>query len=122
MRKRAKTRPDPEVRNMVKEIMRGRKEERIRRKEQICTGDWEDIIPLISEEEEPDVSFYRSALERAGISLDEFREMAGHSRARMRRMNRSDSIEITFRKADHSAAIVIADGKIKSAMRDRLTY
>ena len=49
--------------------MRGRRELRRARKEAIKTGGRDDIIPVLVDEENPDVSSYREQLENAGISI-----------------------------------------------------
>lgn len=123
MKKNTRKKVDPEVRAQVREIMRGRKEERNRKKDIIRTGDWEDIIPLISEEDAPDISAYRRTMEKAGITIEALREIALHSRARIKMMQEPGSIEISFRKADHSAVTVISeDGKMNTMMKDFLDY
>lgn len=63
MKKRDKKKTDPEIKAQVREIMRGRRELRRARKEAIKNGSWEDIIPMLVAEENPDVSSYREQLE-----------------------------------------------------------
>lgn len=123
MRKKDKKRVDPEIREQVRGIMRGRRELRRARKEAIKAGDWDDIIPVLVDEENPDVSSYREQLESAGITIDSLREMARHSGARIKRMPETGSLEISLRKSDHSAVVVISkDGKMNTLMRDFLDY
>ncbi len=123
MKKNTRKRVDPEVRAQVREIMKGRKEERNRKKDIIRTGDWEDIIPLITVEDDPDISAYRRTMEKAGITIEALRKIALHCGARIKMMPEPGSIEISFRKADHSAVTVISeDGKMNTMMKDFLDY
>lgn len=123
MKKNTRKRVDPEVRAQVREIMKGRKEERNRKKDIIRTGDWEDIIPLITVEDDPDISAYRRTMEKAGITIEALRKIALHSGTRIKMMPEPGSIEISFRKADHSAVTVISeDGKMNTMMKDFLDY
>ena len=123
MRKKDKKRVDPEIREQVRGIMRGWRELRRARKEAIKAGDWDDIIPVLVDEENPDVSSYREQLEIAGITIDGLRELARHSGARIKRMPETGSLEISLRKSDHSAVVVISkDGKMNTLMRDFLDY
>ena len=123
MRKKDKKRVDPEIREQVREIMRGRRELRRARKEAIKAGDWDDIIPVLVDEENPDVSSYREQLESAGITIEGLREIARHSGARIMRMPETGSLEISLRKSDHSAVVVISkDGEMNTLMRDFLDY
>lgn len=123
MNKRDKKKADPEIRAQVREIMRGRRELRRVRKEAIKNGSWEDIIPMLVAEEDPDVSSYREQLESAGITIEGLREIARHSGARIMRMSETGSLEISLRKSDHSAVVVISkDGEMSTLMRDFLDY
>lgn len=123
MKKRNKKKVDPEIRAQVREIMRGRRELRRARKEAIKAGNWDDIIPVLVDEENPDVSSYREQLESGGITIDGLREIARHSGARIMRMPETGSLEISLRKSDHSAVVVISkDGEMSTLMRDFLDY
>ena len=123
MKKRDKKKTDPEIRAQVREIMRGRRELRRARKEAIKAGNWDDIIPVLVDEENPDVSSYREQLESAGITIEGLREIARHSGARIMRMPETGSLEISLRKSDHSAVVVISkDGEMSTLMRDFLDY
>ena len=123
MKKRNKKKVDPEIRTQVREIMHGRRELRRARKEVIKNGSWEDIIPMLVAEEDPDVSSYREQLENAGITIEALREIARHSGARIMQMPETGSLEITLRKSDHSAVVVISkDGEMNTLMRDFLDY
>ena len=123
MKKRDKKKVDPEIRAQVREIMRDRRELRRARKEVIKNGSWEDIIPMLVAEEDPDVSSYREQLENAGITIEALREIARHSGARIMRMPETGSLEISLRKSDHSAVVVISkDGEMNTLMRDFLDY
>ena len=123
MKKRDKKKVDPEIRAQVREIMRDRRELRRARKEVIKNGSWEDIIPMLVAEEDPDVSSYREQLENAGITIEALREIARHSGARIMRMPETGSLEISLRKSDHSAVVVISkDGEMSTLMRDFLDY
>ena len=123
MRKKDKKRVDPEIREQVREIMRGRRELRRARKEAIKAGDWDDIIPVLADEKDPDVSSYREQLENTGITIEGLREIARHSGARIMRMPETGSLEISLRKSDHSAVVVISkDGEMNTLMRDFLDY
>ena len=122
-KKKNKKRVDPEIREQVREIMRGRRELRRVRKEAIKAGDWDDIIPVLVDEGNPDVLSYRKQLESAGITIEGLREIARHSGARIMRMPETGSLEISLRKSDHSAVVVISkDGKMNTLMRDFLDY
>ncbi len=123
MKKRDKKKTDPEIRAQIREIMRGRRELRRARKETIKNGSWEDIIPMLVAEEDLDVSSYREQLESAGITIEGLREIARHSGARIMRMPETGSLEISLRKSDHSAVVVISkDGEMSTLMRDFLDY
>ena len=123
MKKRDKKKVDPEIRAQVREIMRDRRELRRARKEVIKNGSWEDIIPMLVAEEDPDVSSYREQLENAGITIEALREIARHSGARIMRMPETGSLEISLRKSDRSAVVVISkDGEMNTLMRDFLDY
>ncbi|MCR5236198.1 MAG: hypothetical protein K6E34_03210 [Lachnospiraceae bacterium] len=123
MKKREKKKTDPEIRAQVREIMQGRRELRRASKEAIKNGSWEDIIPMLVTEKDPDVSSYREQLERAGITVEGLREIARHSGARIIRMPETGSLEISLRKSDHSAVVVISkDGNMNTLMRDFLDY
>ena len=63
---------DTDIREQVREIMRGRRELRRARKEAIKNGNWEDIIPMLVVEEDSDVSSYREQTEdnKAGDEAD----------------------------------------------------
>ncbi len=123
MKKREKKKTDPEIRAQVREIMRGRRELRRARKDAIKNGCWEDIIPMFVDEDAPDVSSYREQLENAGITIEALREIARHSGARIMRMPETGSLDISLRKSDHSAVVVISkDGEMNTLMRDFLDY
>ena len=62
-KKKDKKRMDTDIREQVREIMRGRRELRRARKEAIKNGNWEDIIPMLVVEEDSDVSSYREQME-----------------------------------------------------------
>ena len=62
-KKKDKKRVDTDIREQVREIMRGRRELRRARKEAIKNGNWEDIIPMLVVEEDSDVSSYREQME-----------------------------------------------------------
>lgn len=114
---------DPEIREMVREMMRRRRELRKARKEAIRNGEWEDIIPMLVDENDPDVSSYREQMEKAGITIERLREIARHSQARIKRMPETGAIEISLRKSDHTAVVVISkDGRMNTLMRDFLDY
>lgn len=62
-KKKDKKRVDTDIRDQVREIMRGRRELRRARKEAIKNGNWEDIIPMLVVEEDSDVSSYCEQME-----------------------------------------------------------
>ena len=78
---------------------------------------------MLVAEEDPDVLSYREQLERAGITIEGLREIARRSGARIMRMPETGSIEISLRKSDHSAVVIISkDGEMNTLMRDFLDY
>ena len=119
MNKRGKQKISPEVKSVTDSIMKGRKQLKIKRKEAISKGDWEDIIPLLTDEDNPDVEFYRVQLERAGISLEGLKEIGRHSMAKIRKLNGSETIEIFIRKKDKSVFYMISnDGRVTTRTVD----
>ena len=95
-----KKKADHEIREMARKIIRGRRELRRARKDAIKTGGWDEIIPFLVDEENPDVSSYREQMESAGITIEGLREIARHSGARIKRMAETGSLEISLRKSD----------------------
>ena len=78
---------------------------------------------MLVADEDPDVSSYREQLESAGIAIEGLRKIARHSGARIMRMPKTGSLEISLRKSDHSAVVVISkDGEMSTLMRDFLDY
>ena len=121
-----KKRKRPELSREEKAQRRAeRAEKRIERelkKEIIRSGDWGDIIRVVSREKDPDIDVYRKSLEKAAISLDMLRDMALNRSMRLHIME-SGTIEISFRKGDHTAVTTVTkDGRVNTMMKDFLDY
>ena len=91
--KKGKKEVDSEIREIAQEIIRGRRELCRAKKDAIKNGGWDDIIPLLVYEKNPDVLSYREQMEKAGITIDTLREIARHSQARIKRMPETESLE-----------------------------
>ncbi len=99
-----------------------RKLKKIETKNAIRTGSWEDIIQMFADELKPDIDYYRDILEKGGASLEMLRDMALNRSVHIHRQD-SGSIEISFRKGDHTAVtIVTVDGQVRTMMKDFLDY
>ncbi len=92
------------------------------KKKMIRHGGWEDVIRAVAREKDPDIALYRKRLENASITLDMLRDMALNRGMRLHVM-RSGTIELSFRKGDHTAVTTItADGRVNTMMKDFLDY
>ncbi len=99
-----------------------RRKAREQRKEMIRFGGWKEVISAVAVEEHLDVVFYRERLENASITLDMLRDMALNRGTRLHIM-KPGTIEISFRKGDHTAATTVtADGRVSTMMKDFLDY
>ncbi len=91
-------------------------------KKAIREGGWDEIITVVSREPNPDIKLYRERLEKASISLEMLRNMALNRSMRLHVME-SGTVEISFRKGDHTAVTTITeDGRVNTMMKDFLDY
>ena len=98
------------------------KEYNKQRKEKIREGDWEEVVSMITTEDSPDTDFYKDCLLKGGINLEMLKDMAMNRDMRMTKHS-NGTIEISFRKGDHTAVTTISeDGKVQTMMMDFLPY
>ena len=98
------------------------KEYHRQRKERIMQGDWDEVISMIATDDAPDTDFYRDRLLKAGINLEMLKDISTNRSVRLSRLG-NGTIEISFRKGDHTAVTTISeDGKVQTMMKDFLPY
>lgn len=83
---------------------------------------WEEMIKTFSDEADPDIQWYVGILTGADITIEMLRKMAVNRSFHISKLSPT-SIEISFRKGDHTAVTVItSDGDVKTMRKDFLHY
>ena len=107
---------------MLFKVLYIQQEDGVMKKNRYTNSNWEEIIKAFSDEAEPEIQWYVGILTGANITIEMLRKMTANRGFHISKRSPT-SLEITFRKGDHSAATVISsDGDVKTMMKDFLHY